>query len=60
MQFSPQIRRRITRGGKRLCEKASGLGLSQASQHDADHSEVNPGFFEASEYLIVFGKPTPG
>ena len=45
---------------ERLCGKASGLGLSQASQHDADHGEVNPGFFEASEHLIVFGKPTKG
>src|SRR5258708_16715431 len=44
---------------KRLCAKASGLGLSQASQHDADHGEVNPGFFAAGEHLIVLGKPTP-
>ena len=45
---------------KRLCAKASGLGLCQASHHDADHGEVNPGFFAAGEHLIVFGKPTPG
>jgi len=44
---------------KRLCEKASGLGLSQASHHDADHGEVNPSFFTAGEHLIVFGEPPP-
>src|SRR2546426_10647649 len=45
---------------ERLCAKASGLGLCQASHHDADHGEVNPGFFTAGEHLIVFGEPAPG
>src|SRR5258708_16488570 len=44
---------------QRLCVKASGLGLCQASQHDADHGEINPGFFTAGEHLIVFGEPAP-
>jgi peptidyl-tRNA hydrolase len=44
---------------QRLCEKASGLGLCQASNHEADHSEVNPGFFTAGEHLIVLGEPAP-
>src|SRR5260221_12071969 len=44
---------------KRLCVKASGLGLCQASQHDADHGEINPGFFTAGEHLIVFVEPAP-
>src|SRR5258707_2745019 len=52
---------RFSRTGRteRLCVKASGLGLCQASQHDADHGEINPGFFTAGEHLIVFGEPAP-
>ena len=34
--------------------------MSQASQHDTDHSDVDPGLFTAGEHLIVFGKPAPG
>jgi hypothetical protein len=44
---------------KRLCAKASGAILSQASKHDADHGDENPSFFTAGEDLVVLGKPTP-
>jgi hypothetical protein len=45
---------------KRLCGKASGGILSQASEHNTAHGDVDPGFFAAGEDFIVFGKPTPG
>lgn len=32
-------------GIEMLCAKASGAILSQASEHDRDHGEVNPSFF---------------
>ncbi len=44
---------------ERLCAKASGLGLRQSSQHDADHGQIDPGFFTAGEHFIVLGKPAP-
>ncbi len=44
---------------KRLCAKASGAMLSQASEHESDHGNENPGFFTAGEYFIVFGEPAP-
>lgn len=34
--------------------------MSQPSQHDADHGEVDPGFFTARKNLIVLGEPAPG
>ncbi len=49
----------MTEEGERLYEKASGAVLSQPSQHDADHSDVDPGFFTAREQFIVLGEPTP-
>ncbi len=45
---------------QRLCAKASGVGLSQASEHETDHGDENPGFFTAGEHFIVFGEPAPG
>jgi hypothetical protein len=45
---------------ERLCVKASGAILSQASEHNTDHSYEDPGFFAAGEHFIVFGKPTLG
>jgi hypothetical protein len=45
---------------QRLCAKASGAIVSQASEHDADHGKVDPGFLAAGEHLIIFGEPTPG
>jgi hypothetical protein len=44
---------------ERLCGKASGAVLSQPSQHDADHGQVDPGFFTAREQFIVLGESTP-
>ena len=44
---------------ERLCAKASGAILSQASQHDPHHSNVDPSLFTAGEHLIIFGKPSP-
>src|SRR2546423_15686470 len=44
---------------KRLCAKASGAILCQASKHDVDHGEVHPGFFTAGKHLIVFGESAP-
>jgi hypothetical protein len=34
--------------------------LSQASEHDADHGDVDPGFFTAGKHFVVFGEPAPG
>src|SRR5260370_3393596 len=45
---------------QRLCAKASGGILSQASEHDADHGDVDPGFFTAGKHFVVFGEPAPG
>src|SRR6266705_1179326 len=45
---------------QRLCAKASGAILSQAPEHDADHGEVDPGFFTARKHFVVFGEPAPG
>src|SRR6266567_741176 len=45
---------------KRLCAKASGAILSQAPEHDADHGDVDPGFFTARKHFVVFGEPAPG
>ena len=36
-----------------LCVKASGAILSQASKHDPDHGDRDPGLFTAGEHLIV-------
>src|SRR5437588_11345164 len=44
---------------KRLCVKASGAILSQTSQHDADHGQVDPGFFTAGEQFVVLGQSAP-
>jgi len=33
--------------------------LSQTSQHDADHGEVDPGFFTAGEQFVVLGQSAP-
>jgi len=33
--------------------------LSQAPEHDADHSNVDPGFLTAREQFIVFGESAP-
>jgi hypothetical protein len=49
-----------TLASQRLCEKASGATLSQASEHDAAHGEVNPGFFTAGKDFVVLGESTPG
>jgi hypothetical protein len=45
---------------QRLSEKASGLGLCQASKHETDHSDENPGFFTTGKHFIIFGEPSPG
>ncbi len=45
---------------ERLCVKASGAVLSQTPQHDADHGEVDPGFFTAGEQFVVLGQSAPG
>src|SRR6266571_7985580 len=45
---------------KRLCAKASGAILSQAPEHDADHGDVDPGFFTARKHFVVKGSPAPG
>jgi hypothetical protein len=37
----PQI---VQSQAERLCEKALSAALSQTSQHDTDHGEVDPGF----------------
>ena len=34
--------------------------MSQTSQHDAAHGEIDPGFFTAGEQFIVLGQSTPG
>jgi len=34
--------------------------LSQASKHDPDHGDRDPGLFTAGEHLIVIGKPAKG
>ncbi len=33
--------------------------MSQASEHDADHGDVDPGFFTAGKHFVVFGEPAP-
>ena len=33
--------------------------MSQTSQHDADHGEVDPGFFTAGEQFVVLGQSAP-
>ena len=43
-----------------LCAKASGAILHQASEHEADHGQVDPGLFTGWEHFIVFREPTPG
>src|SRR6266705_2186090 len=45
---------------QRLCGKASGAILSQAPEHDADHGDVDPGFFTARKHFVVKGSPAPG
>lgn len=45
---------------KRLCEKASGAIGSYPSQHDADHGEIDPGFFAAGEQLVVLPQTPAG
>ena len=35
------------------------MGLSQASEHETNHRDENPGFFTAGEHFIVFGEPAP-
>jgi len=34
--------------------------LSQASEHDADHGDGDPGFLTAGKHFVVFGEPAPG
>src|SRR6266567_1330866 len=34
--------------------------LSTAPEHDADHGEVDPGFFTARKHFVVKGEPAPG
>ena len=34
--------------------------MSQTSQHDTAHGEVDPGFFTAGEDFVVLGESTPG
>ncbi len=43
-----------------LCEKALGAVVSQTPQHDADHSEVDPGFFTTGEQFLILGQSAPG
>ncbi len=33
--------------------------MSQTSEHDADHGQVDPGFLAAREHFIVFAKSAP-
>ncbi len=33
--------------------------MSQASEHDAHHGKVDPGFFTARKHFVVFGQPAP-
>jgi len=54
------IRENTSSPTKKLFGKASGAILSQASEHNTAHGDVDPGFFAAGEHFIVFGKPTPG
>jgi hypothetical protein len=39
---------------QRLCAKASGLGLCQASERDPDHSYINPSLPTFRKNLDVF------
>ena len=59
-RFSMGFRKFNLEAFKRLCVKASGLGLCQASQHETHHGNVDPGFFTARKHLIVFGESAPG
>ncbi len=34
--------------------------MSQTPQHDADHGNVDPGFFTAGEQFVVLGQSAPG
>ncbi len=34
--------------------------MRQASHHEPDHGEVDPGFFTAWKHFIILGKPAPG
>lgn len=34
--------------------------MSQTAQHNADHGDVDPGFFTAWEQFIVLGQAAPG
>ena len=34
--------------------------MSQASEHDADHGDGDPGFFTGRKHFVVFGEPAPG
>ena len=34
--------------------------MSQPSQHDADHGDVDPGFFTARKHFVVLGQSAPG
>src|SRR6266699_5703755 len=66
MRSSSQCDRARGRGvfsppsSQRLCAKASGAILSQAPEHDADHGDVDPGFFTARKHFVVKGSPAPG
>src|SRR5260370_11053326 len=45
---------------RRSGEKASGAIGSYPSQHDADHGEIDPGFFAAGEQLVVLPQTPAG
>jgi hypothetical protein len=45
---------------QRLYEKSSGAVVSQPSQHDPDHSYIDPGFFATGKQFIVLGQAAPG
>jgi len=34
--------------------------VSQTSEHDADHGQIDPGFFTALKHFVVLGKSAPG
>jgi hypothetical protein len=57
-RVNPKVKQ-LSRTSERLCAKASGAILSQASEHDADHGDVDPGFFTAGKHFVVFGEPAP-
>ena len=43
-----------------LCEKALGAIVSQTSQHDTDHGEVDPSCFTAREQFKILGQSAKG